>query len=170
MMKRFTKTTGTLIVFTMMFFIAALTVQAGDKGIKLGTLTVKTVKGTGHNLIVKSSVDVTAVFTDVKGNKEYYIGEMGNKFGVDLSHKFTEDLGYAVFSPSSAYKTGSYALQGKYFGQRASVSAGVGGGVTVLLGGFDKSFTLQPLALSVNTGVGVSVGIGYLYLQRDNTK
>ncbi len=134
------------------------------------TLKVTALPGTGHNLIIKSSVDIDAVFTDTAGNEEYYIGEMGYKLGVDLSVKSNEQLAYIVFSPSSNYKTGSYALQGKYFGQKAKASMGVGAGAQILLGGFDKSFTLQPLALEGTEGYGVSAGLGYLYLQKDHRK
>ena len=59
---------------------------------------------------------------------------------------------------------------GKYFGTKASAAVGVGAGVQVLLGGFDKSFTLQPLAAGGVKGAGASLGIGYLYLQRSPGK
>ena len=158
--------TEKLLVLFSVFFIAVTSLYAGTEGVKMGTLTVTALPGTGQNLIFKSSVDVEAIFTDTAGNKEYYIGEMGYKLGVDLSVKSHDQLAYLVFSPSSDYTTGSYALEGKYFGQKASASLGVGVGVQVLLGGFDKSFTLQPLALKGTEGYGVSAGLGYLYLQK----
>lgn len=135
-------------------------------GVKVGTLTIKAIPGTGHNLMVHSSVHVDAVFTDAAGNKEYYIGEMGIGLGIDVSFKKMEELGYVVFSPSSDYKTGSYALKGKYFGADASATVVGGVSVKVMVGGSDKSFTLQPLALGVNTGVGAAGGLGYLFLQK----
>jgi hypothetical protein len=115
-------------------------------------------------------VDVVATFKDPNGKIEYYIGEMGQKLGVDLSYKVDEVLGYAVFSASSAYKTGSYALQGKYFGTKASVAWGVGVSGQLMIGGFDKSFSLQPVSLGATTGVGANLGLGYLYLQKDPNK
>lgn len=150
------------------FLIGSSALYAGKKGVKVGTLVVKALPETGHNLIIRSSVDVTAVFTGPEGKKEHYIGEMGYKLGIDLSHKTNEELHYAVICAASDYRTGSYALQGKYFGQKASVSLGVGAGVQVLLGGFQKGFTLQPLSLEVDKGEGVSAGLGYLYLQRSH--
>lgn len=146
------------------------TLLAGDAGVKLGTLEIKAIESTRHNLIIKSSVDVVATFSDSGGTKEYYVGEMGVKLGVDASYKTDEILEYGVISASTAYKTGSYALQGKYFGQK--VSATVGGGVEaqVFIGGFDKSFTLQPIAVGVTEGIGVTAGLGYLYLERDHSK
>jgi hypothetical protein len=77
---------------------------------------------------------------------------------------------YLVLSLSSAYKTGSYALQGKYFGQVIGAGVKVGAGIQVLVGGFEKSFTLQPLSVGTGRGTGIGVGMGYLYLQKDPTK
>jgi hypothetical protein len=159
-----------LVLALVCVFVNPLSTYAGDAGIKIGALVVKAVEGSRKNLIIRSSVDVVAEFTDLDGNKEYYIGEMGQKFGIDMSIKKKEVLRYAVFSPSSAYKTGLYALAGKYFGAKASVAAGAGVGAQVLLGGFDKSFTLQPLSAGGVKGVGASLGLGYLYLQRDTSK
>lgn len=115
---------------------------AGDAGIKVGTLVIKAIPSTRHNLIVQSSVDVTAVFTDPDCKKEYYIGEMGQKLGLNFSYKKGEQLGYLVFSAASEYKTGSYAMQGKYFGAKASATVGGGVSAQILLGGLDKSFSL----------------------------
>ena len=143
---------------------------AGEEGVKVCSLEIRATPGTRYNLIIRSAVDVEAVFTDMKGNKEYYIGEMGQKLGIDLSHKTDEELGYLVFSVASDYKHGSYAMQGKYFGSKASAAVGVGIGAQVLIGGFEKSFTLQPIAVGGVEGIGASYGMGYLYLQKDPTK
>ena len=157
---------GVLCVFVLM----SAQVYAGEEGVKIGTMTITAIPGSGHNLIINSSVDVNAVFTDAAGEKEYYIGEMGVGLGIDLSYKKSEELGYVVFSPSVDYKNGSYALQGKYFGGDASVTVVGGVSVKVMVGGFDKSFVLQPLALGGNTGVGAAAGLGYLFLQKDPKK
>lgn len=168
-MKRLTRFMSVMVLCCAVL-MGASNLYAGDGGIKVGSLEVRAIEGTRHNLIIKSSVDVEAVFTDSKGNKEYYIGEMGQKLGVDLSYKTKEVLGYLVFSASSDYKTGSYAMQGKYFGQKATAALGIGTGVQILLGGFDKSFSLQPIALEGVEGAGASLGLGYLYLQKDHRK
>ena len=46
------------------------------------------------------------------------------------------------------------------------MAAGVGVGAQLLIGGFDKSFTLQPFSAGGVKGVGASLGLGYLYLQK----
>jgi len=56
-------------------------------------------------------------------------------------------------------------LSGTYLGGQASATVGVGGGVAVMVGGGDQSFSLQPLALEVNSGLGAAAGIGYLSLE-----
>ena len=161
----------TLIAFCLFSaLLLGLTAVYAAEGVKVGQLTIKSVPGTTNNLIVQSSVDIEAIFTDTSGNKEYYIGEMGYQLGVDFRMKSEEQLEYIVFSPSTDYKTGSYALQGKYFGQKATAQLGVGAGVQVLLGGLEESFTLQPLALGGTKGFGASYGLGYLFLQKDHTK
>ena len=153
------------------FLLVSPALNAEEKaGVKVGTLVITAVPGSGRNLIVRSSVDVEATFKDEAGKTEHYIGEMGIKLGLDLSFKTSEKLGYVVFSPSSDYRTGSYALQGKYFGTKASAAFGAGASAQLLIGGFDKSFTLQPLAVGYTTGGGVSAGLGYLYLQKDPSK
>lgn len=154
-------------MFFSLLLIISTQASAGDEGVKIGTLTIKAIPGSGKNLLIQSSVKVKAVFKDQAGNEEHYIGEMGIKLGVDFSYKTEEKLGYLVFSPSMDYKTGSYALQGKYFGTEASATVGAGVSAQMLLGGFEDSFTLQPLAIGVNEGVGASLGLGYLYLQKN---
>ncbi len=168
-MKSFIKPMSVLVLFCTIL-LGTSTLYAGDEGIKLGTLEITAIPSTRHNLIIKSSVDVDAVFTDSKGNKEHYIGEMGTELGLDFSYKTEEVIEYAVISASSAYKSGSYALEGKYFGQDASVALGLGAEVKVLVGGFDKSFTLQPLAIGGVKGAGVNLGMGYLKLKKDPRK
>lgn len=162
-----------LIVMASLICALLMTVSqvyAGDGGVKVGTLTIKAVPGTRHNILVHSSVDVVAVFKDNSNKEEYYIGEMGVALGADISYRAKEELGYVVFSPASDYKNGSYGLEGKYFGATASATVGAGVSAKVLLGGGDKSFTLQPVMLGGNTGVGASAGLGYLYLEKDKTK
>jgi hypothetical protein len=156
----------TAIGLSCLMLLGASALHAREEGIKIGSLVIKAVPGTRENLLIRSSVEVQATFTDEAGKKEHYIGEMGIKMGIDLSFKSDETLGYAVFSVASDYKTGSHALQGKYFGQKASAAVGAGPSVQLLIGGLEKSFTLQPIAIGTTEGYGASGGLGYLYLQK----
>ncbi len=146
--------------------VAVSTCFAGEEGIKLGTLSIEQVPGSRQNLIIRSSVDIKAVFKDESAKTEEYVGEMGISLGIDISYKKDEVLKYIVLSPSSDYKMGSYALEGKYYGADASVSVVGGLSAKVMIGGGKKSFTLQPFALGGNKGIGAAAGLGYLYLQK----
>ena len=44
---------------------------------------------------------------------------------------------------------------------------GVGVGANVLIGGFDRSITLQPLSVEGNTGLNLAAGIGAMRLRSD---
>jgi hypothetical protein len=140
--------------------------EEGKKGVRIGTLVINTLPDTRQNLLIRSSVDVEATFKGEDGATEMYVGEMGIGLGVDLSIKKGETIGYVVFSPSSDYEVGSYAIAGKYYGADASAAFGAGVTGKVLLGGSKKSFTLQPLMLGGHEGLGASAGLGYLYLQK----
>jgi hypothetical protein len=59
------------------------------------------------------------------------------------------------------------ALAGDYVGADASVSAGAraGAGANALVGGFDRSFILQPLSVEVQSGVALAAGVTSLSLR-----
>ena len=60
---------------------------------------------------------------------------------------------------------GNHALAGKYGGAGGSAAVGVGAGAQVLVGGSNKAFALQPIALSASTGIGAAGGVTYLNLE-----
>ena len=61
------------------------------------------------------------------------------------------------------------ALAGDYVGADASVAtgagAGAGAGANALVGGFDRSFTLQPLSAEVQARVALAAGVTSLSLR-----
>ena len=72
-------------------------------------------------------------------------------------------LVWGVVAPSSDIRPGS--LDGDYVGASASATVGVGAGANVLVGGFDRSFALQPLSVSGNEGLNVAAGVGEISLK-----
>ena len=140
---------------------------ADDPGVRIGVLVCEAIPGSGYNLLITSKVDIKCTFEDPEGNKEYYVGETGIGLGVDLGFKTRQRIAFTVLSLTSDYKIGSYALSGKYIGGKARVALGVGGGVAALVGGGEKNFSLQPLALEGCEGVNVAAGLGYLYIEPD---
>ncbi len=144
--------------------LAAVGPVQAQEGFNIGLLKCKTIDGTRVQLLIHSSVGLNCVF-ETENGKESYKGESGIGLGIDLSWNRVENIAYAVLSASHDYKMGSYSLAGKFVGAKASVTAGIGAGAAVLIGGGAKNITLQPLALEGSTGLGVAGGIGYLFIQ-----
>ena len=62
---------------------------------------------------------------------------------------------WLVLAPSSnIYAPG--ALAGDYLGASAEVTAAVGAGANLLVGGMNGTFTLQPLSLQTQTGLNLA--------------
>jgi len=96
------------------------------------------------------------------GLGEHYDGNIA-KVGIDIGYTKGGVLIWSVIAPSSDLKQG--ALEGGYGGVTAGATIVVGGSANVLLGGFDKSISLQPLSIEGNTGLNVAAGIGALNLK-----
>ena len=69
---------------------------------------------------------------------------------------------WGVFAPTSDMRQG--ALAGDYVGGSAQVTAVLGVGANALVGGFDKSFALQPVSVEGSKGLNVAAGIGSISL------
>jgi hypothetical protein len=139
---------------------ALLAAPAQAAGVKVGTLTCNVASGWGF--IFGSSKDLRCNFHPDKAVGEHYVGTI-SKFGVDIGYTDSAVIVWAVFAPSSGPKRG--ALQGDYAGVTASATAGVGVGAHALVGGLDRSITLQPLSIEGNTGLNVAGGIGAMSLK-----
>ncbi|OIO68937.1 MAG: hypothetical protein COW19_10075 [Zetaproteobacteria bacterium CG12_big_fil_rev_8_21_14_0_65_55_1124] len=162
------------MIFKMMMFtvlamalplLASAESMETTKGTKLGKLECQTVPGSGTNLLIHSTVDVTCTFTSTAGEREHYKGETGVGLGVDLT--FDKDSNFVFAVMAADFKKGEYKFAGKYFGAGADVTIGRGIGAGVLIGGSKKSVSLEPLGLSATKGAGVSGGLTYLYLEPD---
>jgi hypothetical protein len=66
-----------------------------------------------------------------------------------------------VFAPSNR-KFG--ALAGHYAGATAEATVGVGAGANVLVGGSNRTVTLQPVSVQGQTGLNLAVGVAGLDL------
>jgi len=140
--------------------------EVSSAGAKAGILTCKTIPGSGLNLVLHSTVDVTCEFKSTAGGSvERYKGETGIGLGIDLNINRKETIGYTVMSAD--FKAGTHQLAGKYVGGGGSATVGVGVGAQVLIGGSKNSISLQPIALSASTGAGVAGGLTYLFLEPD---
>ena len=57
------------------------------------------------------------------------------------------------------------AAAGDYVGASAGVTAAVGAGANLLVGGSSQAFTLQPLSLQTQTGLNLAVGVSQFQLR-----
>ncbi|WP_192177764.1 DUF992 domain-containing protein [Mesorhizobium amorphae] len=144
---------------------AALTGQAHarDQGIELGTLECAIGGGTGF--IFGSSKDLSCTFTpaDKTFAPEAYFGAV-NKYGLDIGTTKQSVMQWLVLTPlKNIYAPG--ALAGDYIGASAEVTATVGAGANLLVGGSSQAFTLQPLSLQTQTGINIAIGVSQFQLR-----
>jgi uncharacterized protein DUF992 len=141
---------------------AATSALADDNpGVQIGTLTCHEASGWG--VIIGSSRHLRCDFEGASG-VEHYTGNI-TRIGVDVGYQGASRLVWAVFAPSSDMHSG--ALSGSYGGVTASAAVGVGAGANALVGGLDRSVTLQPLSVEGKTGLEVAAGIGGMTLHHD---
>ena len=135
----------------------AFSATAQQAGVEIGLLDCQVEGGTGF--IVGSTKDVKCTYrpADQSFAPEGYFGAI-NKIGLDIGTTGTTYIQWAVLAPSAnVYAPG--ALAGDYFGASAEVSAAVGAGANILVGGSGTTFTLQPVSLQAQTGVNVALGV-----------
>ncbi len=126
---------------------------------KVGVLTCHVDGGTGA--VVYSRKPLRCTFRSASGREEHYVGTI-TKVGLDIGETTGTSLMWNVFAPGST-KRG--ALAGTYVGASAQATLGSGVGANVLVGGFRKSITLQPVSLTAQTGLNVAAGVAGLTLE-----
>jgi hypothetical protein len=136
--------------------------QAAGPGVKVGVLTCDIEPGWGY--VVGSSKPLHCSYAPTRGRPERYVGSV-QKVGVDIGYTTGSTMVWAVFAPAS--DVGKDALEGDYAGATAGASVGVGGSVNVLVGGFDKSITLQPVSVEGGTGVNLAAGVAAINLKHN---
>lgn len=129
-------------------------------GVRVGTLSCNVASGWGF--VFGSSKALHCTFTPAPGRAEFYAGTI-NKFGVDIGYTQGGVLIWAVFAPSS--NLGPGALSGNYVGATGSATVGVGAGANVLVGGSNRTISLQPISVEGNTGLNIAAGIGSITLR-----
>jgi len=140
--------------------VASAPAQAQDgSGVRVGVLTCNVASGFG--LIFGSSKEVNCVFARDGRDVAHYQGHI-DKFGVDIGYTAGGVMVWGVIAPTQGIPPGS--LDGHYGGVTASATAGVGVGANLLVGGSDRTISLQPLSVEGNTGLNVAGGIGALSL------
>lgn len=153
--------TKTFIASMIVSVAAAMTVPAiAQQPAKVGTLTCDVSGGIG--MIVASKKQVTCMFTpSANGPKEVYVGSI-NKFGLDIGATTGGQMVWAVYAPTSKKVA---ALAGTYTGASAEATVGAGLGANVLLGGSDRTVSLQPVSVQGQTGLNLAAGVAGLELR-----
>ena len=128
-------------------------------GVRVGTLSCNVASGWGF--VFGSSKALHCVFSPAGGVPERYSGTI-SKFGVDIGYTQGGTLIWAVFAPSSNIAPG--ALAGSFGGATAGATVGVGVGANALVGGSNRTISLQPVSIEGNTGLNVAAGIGAITL------
>jgi hypothetical protein len=139
--------------------IAGGSVFAQPKGVNVGTLSCTVAGGVGF--IFGSSKEMSCILSRTDGRAERYLGTV-NKYGVDIGFTKEAHMVWLVFAPGDIAKG---AIAGQYVGATASATAGVGVGANVLVGGSNRSVTLQPVSVEGNVGLNVAAGIGDINLR-----
>jgi hypothetical protein len=130
-----------------------------QSGVRVGVLTCNVASGFG--LIFGSSKEVNCTFERNGRDVAHYQGHI-DKFGVDIGYTAGGVMVWAVFAPTDGPPPGS--LDGTYGGVTASATVGVGAGANLLVGGSERSISLQPLSVEGNTGLNIAGGVAGLRL------
>ena len=132
-------------------------------GVKVGTLTCDVAAGWGY--VLGSQKDLNCVFKSAtNGMISKYTGDI-TKLGVDVGYTTAGVMVWGVVAPSRDMQAD--ALEGTYAGATAGATAVVGGNLNVLIGGLDKSITLQPISVEGNSGLSVTVALGAMQLRHE---
>jgi hypothetical protein len=139
--------------------LGATEAQAQNRG-RVGVLSCSVSGGIG--LIVTSQRTTLCTFNPRRGPNERYVGSI-RRFGLDIGATRGGILTWAVYSRGSV-APGS--LAGSYVGGAAEATAGAGVGANVLVGGSNRSISLQPVSVSGQTGFNFALGVADFELRR----
>lgn len=153
-----TRTFGLAAAAAFAMTVAGTGGASAQGGVNMGTLTCNVAPGIG--MIIGSSKSMECEFSGAFG-REVYSGVI-NKFGLDIGVTGNQVMSWVVFAPGHVEPG---AITGTYVGATAEATAGIGAGANVLVGGFNRSVTLQPVSLSGQTGLNIAAGVAELVLQ-----
>lgn len=151
---------------TFAFAVAAVaalfvfTSSAQAQRVRIGTLDCYSPGSVGF--IIGSVTDFSCTFTpSSRRPRERYSGRI-NRLGLDVGFTSSIRLVWAVFAATD-YRRG--VLAGIYAGATAGAAIGVGLGANALVGGFNRSFALQPLSVQAERGVNLQLTVTELELR-----
>src|SRR5258708_39365536 len=134
---------------------------ASAQQVRAGLLTCDVSAGIG--MIITSQKELSCVFAPDRPDipREEYDGSI-TKFGLDLGVFGGGVMVWGVFTGTVA---GPGFLAGDYVGASGAASLGVGVGANILVGGSNRTVTLQPVSVSGQIGINVAIGVASLHLR-----
>jgi len=146
---------------TLALALAVVPATAQEAGrTKFGTLKCNISPGVG--MIVAGQRQLNCMYASPRSRgREAYEGTFST-LGLDIGATSGGQLTWAVFAPTTLRRA---ALAGTYTGATAGGTVGVGAGANVLVGGSDRTVTLQPLSVQAERGVNVAAGISNMELR-----
>lgn len=140
--------------------LAALAAAAApaDARVRAGLLTCEVAPGV--SFVVGSQKELSCTFKSVRGDREHYAGRI-SRLGLDIGYTSGGKIAWAVYAPSGP---GPGALAGTYGGASAEATVGAGVAANALIGGFQRSITLQPVSVGAQTGLDVALAASALEL------
>jgi hypothetical protein len=127
---------------------------------QVGTLVCN--YGETIGMIVGSRQRMACIFHKSNGDTEGYGGTM-SRVGLDLGVTGRGRMAWTVFTKTVG--VGPRPLAGSYVGASGDASFGIGGGGNILVGGSNRTITLQPVSLEAQTGINFGLGVADLRLR-----
>lgn len=139
--------------------LGVLAAAPAEARVRAGMLTCTVAPGVSY--LIGSQKAVSCVFRSVRGYRERYSGRI-TRVGLDVGFTSGGKIAWAVYA---AAQRGRGALAGGYGGASAEATVAGGLGANVLVGGFRRSISLQPVSVGAQTGLDLAVGVSGLQLE-----
>ena len=138
------------------FTLAGIGVNADDASarVEAGMLTCEV--GKGFALIISKPRDLHCVFHKSNGQNEAYAGKL-REVGLDIGVSGRGVIAWGVIAATTELAPGE--LAGTYAGVEVGAAAVVGGRGQVMVGGANRTISLQPLSVEAETGINIAVGV-----------
>lgn len=151
---------GLLAVAAVSLLISAPAAEAQSR-VRAGGLSCNL--STSVGLVIGSRQQIQCTFTPSGGGPvEYYSGHIG-RLGLDLGITAGGRMIWGVFARTS--RLPPRTLAGTYVGASGDASLGLGGGANVLVGGSNRTISLQPVSLQGQVGVNLALGVARMTLR-----
>jgi hypothetical protein len=148
-------------VVCVSMLVLAVPASAQTRGLRVGGLTCSA--GPSVGLIVGSRQNLRCVFRSARTGRRYIYSGTIRRLGLDLGVTAGGRLFWAVFAPTTHIGHGT--LRGTYVGVSGDVSLGFGVGANILVGGSNRTISLQPLSVGGQVGVNLAIGVARLTLR-----